>query len=81
VQRAFVLSEEFMGLFGEEPPTSVEVQGQVLKCHTCGHDEFHRREAQLNTAAATFFNMDWANASAVCEVCDRCGFIHWFLPR
>ena len=70
-----------MGLFGSNQPTSVEVQGQVLRCQVCGHDEFHRRDAQLNTAVATFFNMDWANSSALCYVCDRCGYIHWFLPR
>jgi predicted nucleic-acid-binding Zn-ribbon protein len=51
-----------------------------LKCQICGHDEFEKREAQLNTAAASFMNLDWLNKSAVCFVCDRCGYIHWFLP-
>lgn len=62
-------------------PMSVEVQGKVLQCVVCGHDEFDKREAQMNTAVATFFNMDWANKSAICWVCERCGFVHWFLPR
>jgi predicted nucleic-acid-binding Zn-ribbon protein len=70
-----------MGLFGGNEATSVEIQGQVLQCRVCDHDEFHRQEAQLNTAVATFFNLDWSNRSAVCYVCDRCGYIHWFLPK
>jgi predicted nucleic-acid-binding Zn-ribbon protein len=69
-----------MSLFGKDEPISVEIQGKVLQCKVCGNDEFHRREAQLNTAVATFFNVDWANRSAICYVCDRCGYIHWFLP-
>ena len=69
-----------MALFKKEP-RSYEIQGHVLKCNLCGHDEFHKREGQLNTSMATFFKMDWANTSAVCFVCDRCGQILWFLPK
>ncbi|HEY6225513.1 MAG TPA: DNA-binding protein [Verrucomicrobiae bacterium] len=69
-----------MSIFKSEPK-SYEVQGHVLKCGLCGHDEFHKREAQLNTTLATFFNLDWTNASAICFVCDRCGRIEWFLPK
>jgi predicted nucleic-acid-binding Zn-ribbon protein len=70
-----------MPFFKKKEASSYEVQGQALKCMLCGHDEFHRREAQLNTAAASFFNVDWANASAICFVCDKCGRIEWFLPK
>ena len=70
-----------MGLFGDKEPTQVEVRGQVLKCQVCGRDGFWRKEAQLNTAAASFFNLDWANQSAVCYVCAHCGYVHWFLPQ
>jgi hypothetical protein len=69
-----------MSWFKKEPK-SYEIQGHVLKCTLCGHDEFHRREAQLNTTAMTFLNLDWANASAQCFVCDKCGKIEWFLPK
>lgn len=68
-----------MGLFSSEP-VSVEIQGQPLKCLVCTHDQFNRREAQLNTSGASFFNLDWLNRSGVCYVCARCGYIHWFLP-
>jgi predicted nucleic-acid-binding Zn-ribbon protein len=57
------------------------VLGRQLKCQVCGHDEFERREGQLNTATASFFNLDWTNTSAICFVCEKCGYIHWFLPR
>lgn len=61
-------------------PIGVEVQGRELKCLICGNDAFWKREAQLNTATATFFNFDWTNPSGVCYVCAKCGYIHWFLP-
>jgi hypothetical protein len=66
--------------FDDQEPTGVEVEGKPLECLICGHDAFRRREALLNTAAATFFNFDWANKSGTCYVCARCGYIHWFLP-
>lgn len=50
-----------------------------LQCLVCGHDRFRERQAQLNTAAATFFGFDWANRTATCMVCERCSHIHWFL--
>lgn len=68
-----------MSLFSSSEPTCVEVQGRNLKCQVCDHDEFHKREAQLNTSLASFFGFDWANRSAKCYVCAKCGFIHWFL--
>ena len=69
-----------MSLFKSDP-ISVEVQGRELKCLVCGHDCFHKREAQLNTAAASFFNFDWANPTGACYICAKCGYIHWFLPQ
>lgn len=70
-----------MAFFPKAEARSYEIHGQVLKCQICGHDEFHRREAQLNTAGMTFLNLDWANPSATCFVCETCGHIHWFLPK
>jgi len=70
-----------MGLFGKKKPEEVQVAGLTLHCEICKHDRFWQREAQLNTAVATFFNFDWANATATCYVCDGCGYIHWFLPQ
>jgi len=70
-----------MSIFKKPEPKSYEVAGIHLKCLVCGHHEFSKREAQLNTTAATFFNLDWTNPSGVCFVCDKCGYIHWFLPK
>ncbi len=69
-----------MGLFKREETVTVEILGQHLVCLVCKSDRFQLREAQLNTAVASFFNLDWANTSAVCYVCKQCGYIHWFLP-
>ena len=70
-----------MALFGKKEPETARVGGLDLHCEICKHDRFWKREAQLNTPVATFFNFDWANATAQCYVCDGCGYIHWFLPR
>ncbi len=70
-----------MGLFGNKEPETVQVAGLHLHCEICKHDRFWKREAQLNTSVATFFNFDWVNPSAACYVCDGCGYIHWFLPK
>lgn len=71
-----------MGLFGKKEAESYMIAGEIeLACRICKHDRFWRREAQLNTPVATFFNMDWANATALCLVCEHCGYIHWFVPQ
>ena len=70
-----------MGLFSTPEPEPLEVDGRAVKCLVCGHDRFHKREAQLNTAGMTFLKLDWANESGTCFVCDHCGFIHWFVPK
>ncbi|MEK7686038.1 MAG: hypothetical protein AAB466_11510 [Verrucomicrobiota bacterium] len=67
-----------MSLMASEP-TCVQIQDRILKCQVCGHDEFHKRKAQLNTSVASFLGFDWANRSAQCYVCAKCGYIHWFL--
>lgn len=64
-----------------EPTETVEILGKELRCQICGHNEFWKREAQLNTAAATFFGFDWANPSATCVICGKCGYIYWFFPQ
>lgn len=53
--------------------------GKQLACLICGHTQFHERDTLLNTRAATFFKLDWANASATNYICAKCGHIHWFL--
>ncbi|MCE2614066.1 hypothetical protein LVD13_13910 [Flavobacteriaceae bacterium D16] len=69
-----------MPLFSkEETPVKVEVHGKPLQCRICDHDTFYKRRSQLNTQLATFFNVDWANRSAVCYVCAKCSHIDWFL--
>lgn len=57
------------------------VHHKPVACPMCGHDKFWTRDAQLNTAAATFFNVDWANATGTCLVCDSCAYILWFYER
>ena len=69
-----------MSLFKKAPAETIGVKGEKLLCVCCGGDLFHKRSALLNTSGMTFLDLDWANAEAVCCVCDHCGFVHWFLP-
>jgi len=59
---------------------SVDIQGKPLACVVCGHGEFNRRRALLNTRGATFFGMDFLNQAATILACGRCGYVHWFVP-
>jgi hypothetical protein len=69
-----------MSLFGKEEPQHVTIRnGERLACLVCGDERFFLRKGQLNTAVASFFRLDWANPSANCVVCGRCGYVHWFL--
>lgn len=69
-----------MGLFSKEEPKRVTTRnGVVLHCVVCRCDLFFERRGQLNTALASFFNLDWTNATAECWVCGKCGYVHWFL--
>ena len=65
----------------KQDPIGVEIQGRELKCLVCGHGVFWKKEAQLNTAGASFLNLDWTNPSGACYICAKCGYIHWFLPQ
>ena len=68
-----------MSIFKKEEPQTIEVIGRELRCPVCSNNYFWTRKAQLNTAVASFFNLDWANRSATCFVCSSCTHISWFL--
>lgn len=71
-------------IFPSMPPlgdaSAVEIAGRPLVCQHCGYDQFIEREAQLQTAFLTFFNLELFGKSANLYACGQCGFIHWFLP-
>ena len=70
-----------MGLFEAAKPKSYLILDKPLHCQVCGHDEFWKRDIQLNTAAMEILNMGWANQSAMGFVCDKCGFVHLFVRK
>jgi rubredoxin len=45
----------------------------------CGGTRFHERNSLLNTRAAVFFNVNWANKEATNFICANCGYIFWFM--
>jgi uncharacterized protein YbaR (Trm112 family) len=60
--------------------TKREVAGRQLVCPFCDHDRFFVRLTLMNTRGATFFGLDWANREADCYICERCGYVYWFMP-
>lgn len=62
-------------------PKKIQKAGADLHCQICQHDQFLTQRIQLNTTGLTFFDLDWLNESAACYVCDRCGYIHWFVEK
>jgi len=54
------------------------VKNKKLICPVCDHDQFIETKAQMNTAAASFFDLDWANKEARCFVCSECTYVFWF---
>ncbi|SFA73708.1 hypothetical protein [Algoriphagus aquimarinus] len=55
------------------------ILGNKLICAVCKNDKFWERETLMNTKGMTFFKLDWANKSAQNLICDKCGYVHWFL--
>ena len=70
-----------MNPFKKSEPQTVEVKGHALICPVCNNKLFWSRGAQLNTAVATFLNLDWTNRTATCFVCSECTHISWFLGQ
>lgn len=69
------------GKLGEAAePTTVDIHGKPLECQFCRSDYFWVHYVQLHTPVATFTNFDFANRTATCAICSKCGYIHWFLP-
>lgn len=59
----------------------VEILDRPLTCQICHNDHFYRKEGKLTTSMLAFFDLEWTAPTAVCFICDQCGYIHWFLPQ
>ncbi|RJQ45967.1 MAG: hypothetical protein C4538_07580 [Nitrospiraceae bacterium] len=66
---------------GRKKAIRYEAGGRDMKCPICGHEEFWKRKTLMNTKGLTFWELDWLNKEADNYVCDRCGYILWFLPK
>jgi uncharacterized Zn finger protein (UPF0148 family) len=51
---------------------------RLIRCPVCDHDRFHQQRTLLNTRAATFFNLDWADSGADTRICQRCAHVMLF---
>jgi predicted nucleic-acid-binding Zn-ribbon protein len=55
----------------------VTVQGRALHCLLCGHSVFWEHRVQLTTPFFSFLDPDSTAHAAICE---RCGYVHMFVP-
>lgn len=58
----------------------IEVQGRPLRCIICSNSTFWAHEIQLGTPLFSFLEIDEWNRLAQCAVCERCGYVHMFIP-
>ena len=57
------------------------LDGRDLKCIMCSHDKFWTRKTLMNTKLLTLWKLDWSDREADNYICERCGYVHWFLKR
>jgi len=62
-------------------PNYYEIKGKPLACPICGYNRFLARETLMNTPGMTIMGIEWANKSAQNFICDRCGYILWFMDK
>jgi predicted nucleic-acid-binding Zn-ribbon protein len=73
-----------MGLFSKsgskkgDAPARFLTAGNEVSCPQCHGNLFLEGKAQLNTAAMSLANLDWANKSATTLICAQCSFISWY---
>lgn len=58
----------------------VEVGGRRMHCLVCGNEAFHRRKMHFDTALVTGLVPSWSESVGHCLICDRCGYVHGFVP-
>jgi hypothetical protein len=67
----------------KQPPSKFEgfrISGVEIRCLMCRHTGFSKRQALLDGRWPPFPQLDSRSDEATCFICDKCGYIHWFLP-
>ena len=59
-------------------PGTFSLEGKPVRCPHCDGAQFVAGQAQLNTALASLFELDWLNETAIILSCVSCGQIQWF---
>ncbi len=75
------LGDAFRRAASELGPGEFSLSGRSIRCPHCDGSQFNAGEAQLNTALATFFKLDWTDESATILICTTCGQIQLFGRR
>lgn len=58
-----------------------QIGGRWLKCPVCDGDQFWTRRTLMNTKKAAIFDLEWMGKAADNYICDRCGYVFWFLSK
>ncbi|MEM1173813.1 MAG: hypothetical protein AAGA33_00805 [Pseudomonadota bacterium] len=61
-------------------PIPLVVQGRRLTCVVCHHDHFLHRRVSLESPLRALLKLDWLNNTSHVAVCERCGYVHTFIP-
>ena len=81
-RKLFLLTIKIKVMSKEKVLQEVTIKRNLkLECIICKKKLFWTRTTLMNTPGMSFFNLDWANKSAVNYVCDNCGYVHWFLNK
>ncbi len=57
----------------------LRINGREYVCPICSHKKFRERRTLMNTPGMTFFGLEWANKEADNFICEKCGYVLWFL--
>ncbi|GAE86974.1 hypothetical protein [Acetivibrio straminisolvens] len=57
----------------------LKLNGYEVVCPICKGKKFSKRNTLLNTRGMTFLKLDWLNESAINYICNKCGYILWFI--
>ena len=68
-----------MSLFFKDEPNRYEINGNQLICLFGSDDTFDTLPEQRHAPTRTILNLEWTDKAATCFICDKSGYMHWFL--
>jgi transcription elongation factor Elf1 len=60
---------------------SLKLLDKKFQCLVCQHELFERNMAVLKAPGSMLANLGKTEVNATCLICEKCGFVHWFVPE